>query len=281
MSQNHTIVKSTGDTEKFDIEKLSKSLERSNANDKEIAKVTNEVMSWIHEGASTKDIYNKAFNVLRRYKSSSAARYSLKKAIMELGPTGFPFEEYIGQLLKHQGFEIEVGVVVQGQCIQHEVDVVAVANKKQYLVECKFYNTPGKVANVHVPLYIHSRFNDIVKKRSAMPKYKDFEFYCWIVTNTRFTSDAADYGRCAGLHLMSWDYPNGHSLKEMIEKISFYPITALTNLNKNNKIALMKKGIVLCQQIADDPKILNYIGLEGKSLNRLMYEVEDLCEMSI
>lgn len=281
MGQNHTIIKSTGDKEKFDIEKLSNSLERSNANPKEIAKVTDEVLGWIHEGVSTKEIHNKAFNILRRYKSSSAARYSLKKAIMELGPTGFPFEEYIGQLFKHQGFDIEVGVLVQGQCIQHEVDVVAVANKKQYLVECKFYNTQGKFANVHVPLYIHSRFNDIVKKRSAMPKFKDFEFYCWIVTNTRFTSDAADYGRCAGLHLMSWDYPNGHSLKEMIEKNSFYPITALTNLDNNNKSLLIKKGIVLCQQIVDDPKILNYLGLEGKTLDRLMFEVEDLCATSI
>ena len=44
---------------------------------------------------------------------------------MELGPSGFPFEKLVGKILEQEGFETRVGVIVQGNCVQHEVDVIA------------------------------------------------------------------------------------------------------------------------------------------------------------
>lgn len=277
MEKKSIIIKASGDKQQFDKSKLENSLRKSGASTEDVSKIISEILPWLSDGVSTGKIYSKAYSILKQKNRSSAARYSLKKAIMDLGPTGFPFEHLIGQLFKHQGFEVLVGQIVQGQCIQHEVDVVATSGNKQYLVECKFYNDPGKYANVQVPLYIHSRVNDIIKKRSTQPEYKDLNFYGWIVTNTRFTNDAADYGRCAGLNLMSWDYPIGHSLKDMIEKNGFYPITALTTLEKFYKQELLKRDIVLCRQIKEKPELLEMTGITGNKLKKVLSEVNDLC----
>ena len=276
MSKKQIIIKSSGEKEEFEVEKLKSSLSRSGADEITISYVIDEILPTISDGTSTKEIYKKAFNVLRKEKSTSAARYSLKKAIMELGPTGYTFEQFIGQLLKEQGFDVQVGVNVQGQCVQHEVDVVATSGNKQYLVECKFYNAQGKYANVQVPLYIRSRVDDIVKKRQALPEYKDMQFYGWIVTNTRFTGDAADYGRCAGLHLMGWDYPESHSLKDMIEKNGLFPITVLTSLEKMYKQILLSKGYVLCKQLLHQPELLTQIGIKANKQKAIMEELFDL-----
>jgi hypothetical protein len=277
MSKISLIKKASGESQPFQSSKLEASLKRAGASDSLISNIVIEVERWLYEGVSTKKIYNKAFDLLRKKKRSLAARYSLKNALMDLGPSGFPFEHLVGQIFKQQGFDVQVGQLVQGQCVQHEVDVVATRGNKQYLVECKFYNSPGKHANVQVPLYIRSRVYDIESKRKALPEYNNFSFHGWIVTNTRFTTDAIDYGKCSGLHLVSWDYPKGHSLKEMIEKEHFYPITALTELSKKEKQFLMDKGIVLCKQILNDQSVLDDLRLKESKLRFVMEEVEDLC----
>ncbi|MDD3568904.1 MAG: restriction endonuclease [Bacteroidales bacterium] len=278
MSNTIQITKATGEKETFQSEKLTESLKRAGANKELIESIVTEIESWITEGVTTKKIYAKAFALLRKKRNGYAARYSLKNALMELGPTGYPFEHFVGQIFEIQGFETKVGQLVQGQCVQHEVDVVASQNHTQYLVECKFYNTQDKHANVQVPLYIRSRVNDIEAKRKQLPEYNGYTFYGWIVTNTRFTTDAMDFGKCSGLHLVSWDYPRGHSLKDMIEQYRMFPITTLTELNKRDKQQLMDKGVVLCRQIVSNPKVLENIGLAKPKIAKILDEANDLCK---
>lgn len=278
MSNTIQITKATGEKETFQSEKLTESLKRAGANEKLIADIVAEVEKWLTEGVSTKKIYAKAFTLLRKKRRSFAARYSLKNALMELGPTGYPFEHFVGQIFAIQGFDTKVGQLVQGQCVQHEVDVVATQNHTQYLVECKYYNTQDKHANVQVSLYIRSRVTDIEAKRKQLPEYNGYTFYGWIVTNTRFTEDAMDFGKCSGLHLVSWDYPKGHSLKDMIDTYRMFPITTLTELNKREKQQLMDKGIVLCRQIVSNPKVLEDIGISKPKLSKVLDEATDLCK---
>ncbi len=272
-----SIIKASGEREPFSREKLAGSLRNAGANEKNISYVLEKIDSWIRDGVTTKKLYNKAFALLRSLRRADAARYSLKKAIMELGPTGYPFEHLIGQLLSHQGFRVEVGQMVQGQCVDHEVDVIATANNKQYFVECKYFNSQGKQANVQVPLYIRSRVDDIVRKRESLPGFKDYSFYGWVITNTRFTEDAEVYGKCAGLTLIGWDYPKGHSLKEMIEQNGFFPVTVLTNLTKQQKHTLLEKGIVLCRQIDSKPGLLDQLDLKEAKKRKVTEEIGDLC----
>lgn len=272
------VKKASGELEPFNKMKLEGSLRRAGANSEEVEDVVNDIMQWISEGVTTKSIYTKAFGLLRKQKRSLAARYSLKNALMELGPTGFPFEHFIGQIFKLQGYQVEVGQTLEGLCVTHEVDVVATKGNSQCLVECKFHNSPGKISNVQTPMYVRSRIDDIVNKRRTYPQYSSFTFQGWLVTNTRFTSDAQAYGKCAGLNLLSWDFPLGNSLKEIIEKERLFPVSTLTQLSKGEKQQLYDRGIVLCQQLVEQPEILVSLGFSRVKQQNVLSEAADLCK---
>jgi len=276
MGKKVLIEKQSGEMEPFSSEKLRHSLQRSGASGMLVDEVEEALKDKLYEGITTAEIYKKAFQLLRKLKRSTAARYSLKKAIMELGPSGYPFEHFIGALLEKMGYEVKVGQVVQGHCIRHEVDVVAKNAHEQFMVECKFYNSQGKYCNVQVPLYIDSRFRDIEKNWRLASENNSLSFRGWVITNTRFTTDAMDYGRCVGLHLVSWDFPRHHSLKDMIEKAGLFPVTVLTSLNKKQKKILLDEGIVLCRQLYEKKGLLQTIGLTKTKVNKTIKEIEEV-----
>lgn len=276
MSTTAIIRKASGEKEAFDPEKLRNSIKRAGTPDDITDQIIDEILPQLQDGMTTQEIYKKAFGMLRKRKRANAARYSLKKAIMELGPTGYPFEHFVAQVLAHNGFEVSVGQVVQGRCVTHEVDVIATTDTTQYIVECKYYNSQGKYANVKVPLYIRSRVNDIIEYREKLHDFKNIRFFGWIVTNTRFTEDAMNYGRCAGLNMLSWNIPRGKGLKDMVEKAGVYPVTVITSLNKKQKEYILSKEIVLCKHLRENIKILHEVGFTDKSLKKVVDEIDEL-----
>lgn len=278
MAKKVLIKKHSGEKEPFDAEKLHASLRRSGASDQLARKVEKGIQPFLEEGISTATLYRKAFQLLRKFQRSSAARYSLKKAIMELGPSGYPFEHFVGALLEKMGYHVEVGQLVKGQCIQHEVDVVANNEHQQFMVECKYYNSQGKYCNVRVPLYIHARFQDVEKRWKSTPGLEKRSFHGWVFTNTRFTTDATDYARCVGLRLVSWDYPKKEGLRDMIEKAGLFPVTVLTLLNKKQKQQLLEQEVVLCCQVLEKPGVLDQMELTASKKKKILNEIRDLIE---
>jgi len=272
------VKKASGVMEPFSREKLKRSLQRSGAADLLIESILNDVDSWIYDGISSRKIYDRAFSLLRKKTLGNAARYKLKRAIMEMGPTGHPFEHFVGQIFKRQGYNIEVAQVIQGHCVTHEVDVITTRDFNQTFIECKFYLSQEKNANVQVPLYIRSRVDDIIKYRKDLPKFAGYTFFGGVVTNTRFTSDATTYGECSGLKLLSWDYPYGNGLKDIIDRERIFPVTALTRLTTPDKQKLMEQGIVICSQILEQPSSLDSLALDPAKRQKVMEEVQALAE---
>ncbi|MDP3436278.1 MAG: restriction endonuclease [Bacteroidales bacterium] len=293
------VQKSTGETEIFSQEKLKQSLMRSGAESSVIERIVNEILEWMEvetnrlSGNSdsvrwgqagmdsvfaipSRKIYTMAFSLLRKRTTSNAARYKLKSAMMEMGPTGHPFEHFAGEIYRALGYDVEVAKTLDGYCVTHEVDVIATKNLEQRFIECKYYQSTGKNANVQVPLYIRSRVDDIIKFRKTRSEYDDFEFSGGVVTNTRFTEDAEKYGECCGLHLLSWDYPKGNGIREIIDKFRLYPITSLTSLSKSDKQILMDNGVVTCRQISQDPSLLDYLKAPNSKLEKIKDELRDL-----
>lgn len=277
MNNKLLIRKASGDMEPFSSEKLRRSLQRSGAADNVIEPILNDVESWIYDGISSRKIYDRAFALLRKKTLSVASRYKLKNALMEMGPTGHPFEHFAGQVFKALGYNVEVAQILQGHCVTHEVDVIASKEKSQMFIECKYYLTTDKNANVQVPLYIRSRVDDIIKKRSSIPEFAGYTFSGGVVTNTRFTSDAMAYGECSGLKLLSWDYPVGNGLKDIIDREKIFPITVLTKLSNQDKQRLMGQGIVTCLQILETPGTLDSLGIEMINREKILAEIKNLC----
>ena len=350
-----SITKSSGESELFSADKLRGSLLRSGADQEVVEEIVEQICSWLQNlnsetenssaggkdfglakrkgSITTRMIYDRAFQLLRRMTVGNAARYKLKKAMMELGPTGHPFEHFVGQIYKILGCEVEVGQVLDGLSVTHEMDVIATREvlsirdlssgsenggknelglrpeqiiatpedinkylklapqtivaasasadknfprRHQHLVECKFYISTGKNANVQVPLYVRSRINDIVYLRLGQPEYSGYSFSGGIVTNTRFTEDAIAFGESAGLKLLSWDYPRGAGLREIIDREKIFPVTVLTRLTVAQKQLLMERGIVICRQIAEDESVLDVLGLDGAKRQKVLDEVREV-----
>ncbi len=276
-----TVKKANGDEQLFDMEKLVRSLRNAGADDFVIEKVTQNIKNWIFDGVTTKKIYDRAFRQMRSIKALTAARYRLKQAMLEMGPTGYPFEKLCGSVFETFGHSVETGIVVEGCCITHEMDVIATGNKEQSLCECKYSVDQGKRVGIQVPLYVKSRVEDIVNKRKTMTEYQGFSFKTWVITNTRFSEDSVDYAQCAGINLLSWDFPFGNGLKELIEKNRLFPITVLINLTKKEKATLLEKGIVLCRQILENKEVLREFNMTAERSKKLVMEIEDICGLRI
>ena len=241
---NINIVKYSGESVEFSSDKLRQSLNRTGASSETIDKILTTVSKELYQGISTKEIYNRAFSLLKKKKSYLASKYKLKKAIYELGPTGFPFEHFIGAVLKYSGFKTEVGKTLQGKCVSHEIDVIAHKNGDTTIIECKFHSSQGLKCNVKVPLYINSRYKDVKDYWNSNPKNGTTLTEGWVVTNTQFTKDAIAYGKCCGLYLLSWDYPKNDSLKDRIDRLGLYPITVSTLLTNREKLFLLERNVV-------------------------------------
>ena len=279
MKRYHNIIKSSGDAVRFSPEKLRKSLLHSGAPEAVVDTIVQKVSGEVFEGMSTSEIHNRAFALLKDYRDSCASRYKLKKAIYELGPTGFPFEKFVSAVLNHSGHQTRTNQVFQGHCVAHEIDVVASGKEGLTLIECKFHSDAGKRCDVKIPLYIHSRYRDIrrwhEKSGGNSPKLKPG----WVVTNTRFTSDAQKYGKCAGLYLLSWNYPPKNSLKRRIDRSGLYPITVSTLLSGREKEFLLDRGIVLGKELLQAPYYLDHLGISDPRKKRILEEFNQLCTL--
>lgn len=278
MHNSINIIKHSGEVVPFDVEKLINSLRRAKSNEELIQQIVEEVNASLYDGMTTKQIYKMAFKMLKGKSSVSASRYKLKKAIMELGPTGFPFEKFVGNILEQEGFQTEVGVVVQGHCVSHEIDVAALKDDKHYMIECKYHSDNGRFCDVKIPLYIQSRFIDVERQWKKQPGHDRKFHQGWVYTNTRFTTDAIQYAECMGLGLTSWDYPVGNGLKDRIDKSGLHPLTSLTTLTKAEKSKLLDKGIVLCKELHDTPNLLNEIGVDKTRHRKILEDSEALCK---
>lgn len=277
MKKHFLVKKESGQLQAFSPQKLTTSLANAGADVHEQKAVMAEINLWLQDGISTRSIRQKAIQLLRQHRLGLAARYRLKKAMMELGPTGYPFEILVGEIFRRQGYSVEVGQTLNGQCVTHEVDVVARKGNDLHFIECKYYQHTGKNANVQVPLYIRSRVDDLIRYYKPKPAYEGVNFHGGIVTNTRFTTDAVSFGECTGLELISWDYPHGNGLKDLIDREKIFPITVLTKLLTSQKQRLLDQDIVLCCQLVDSPDVMTKLGIAENKQRHILEEIRSLC----
>lgn len=278
MHKETIVTKASGEQSPFSEDKLRYSLHRAGADDAQADLIIDQVRAQLYDGITTKTIYRIAFSHLKKGGRHLAARYHLKQAIMELGPSGFPFERYVAELLKQQGYKVRTGQILQGHCISHEIDVLAEKDNDRIMIECKYHNYPGISCDVKVALYIYARFKDVEGNRENLPKHASGINKGWVVTNTRFSGDAIQYAACMGLYLLGWDFPQKGSLKEQIDTLGLYPITCLTSLTKTEKQKLMERDIVLCKEIVNSEHLLRSIGVKETRTAVVMKEARQLCE---
>ncbi|HUD02592.1 MAG TPA: restriction endonuclease [Candidatus Paceibacterota bacterium] len=265
------ITKADGIAEPFEAEKLVRSLRRAGADEAVAEHIRREIEKELRPAMTTSEIYSRAFAHLSSEKHGPAARYSLKRALLDFGPSGFPFEAFIAEIYRAEGYQqVSIDQIIKGNCVEHEVDVVATKDGETLYVEAKFHNSPAFKADLKVVLYVQARIEDIVA--AGHPNAKGL-----VVTNTKFTDMAKRYAECRLLGLLAWDYPQGATLHERIDRAGLYPVTALTTLSKREKTALLGDKIVLCNTLEKHRDTLERLGVTGTKLETVLEEVRALC----
>lgn len=266
-----TVIKATGEKEPFSEEKLRHSIQRAGIPLDLQDAVVEHVTARVYENIPTSEIYHHITEFLTQKNPYIRAKFSLKKAIMELGPTGYPFEDFVAKVLETQGYKTQTRTILEGKCITHEIDIIAEKDNERIAIEAKYHNMPGTKTNVHVALYTKARFDDI-KDINHMTQ-------AWLVTNTKITLDAVTYAECSGMKVISWNYPDGGSLRDLIEKSGLTPITALTTLSDHQKKLLIENGVVLSKDLCDNPSALTLLNLNSQAKDELFSEIQFACSI--
>ncbi len=267
-----SVIKATGEKEFFSEEKVRKSIQRAGIPDEIQDQVVAHIKSKLYESIPTSEIYHHIIEFLGKSKNPyTKVKYGLKQAIIALGPTGYPFEDFISEILKTQGYTTQVRTILQGKCITHEIDVIAEKNGEKSMIEAKFHNATGIKTDVHVALYTKARFDDVKEKNTLND--------AWLVTNTKVTTDAITYALCSNMKIISWDYPEGEGLRDMIEKSGLTPITALTSLSQNQIQQLLQNNFVLCRNVCKNPKILDMLNLPEEKKQVILSESAFACKI--
>lgn len=270
------VVKANGKHEVFDPEKLRFSLLNSGATQEATEEVISHLIPALHSGMSTRDIYSHAFEILSKINRPVARSYSLRRAVMDLGPSGFPFEDFVAEILRAKGLQCVTRQTVLGGCVPHEVDVVAYNDKKLIMIEAKFHNELGTKSDLKVVLYIKARFDDLKENVFSYGGRDRKITDAWLVTNTKFSSTAIHYGVCKNMTLIGWNYPEKGNLQDMIEGEKLHPVTCLTTLSDVEKKKLLTASIVLCSNVKKNPEVLRQLLGKDFDSTAVLTEINEL-----
>jgi hypothetical protein len=269
------ISKADGTSEFFKVEKLRRSLRRSGATPLEVNEIVSAISQSLFDGIQTQEIYRKAFALLRERKAPVAARYSLRRALFGLGPTGFPFERFLARLFEKEGYKTETGIILPGNCAEHEIDIAAYTETHSFVGEAKFHSRPGVKTDLQVAMYSYARLLDLKGRKicnDAICGVTEF----WLITNTKFTSAAEKYASCVGVKLLSWDYPRQNNLHDRIQRAEVYPITVMQSLTPSQIATLINYDIITCQDIIDKPNTLKHLHITIAKQNAILLEATEV-----
>lgn len=269
------VIKADGASEPFNVAKLQQSLKRAGATKQEVTDIVTSVEAVIHDGMHTQEIYRHAFELLRESGAPVSARYSMRRALFGLGPTGFPFEDFLARIFSHEGYKTKTRVYLKGKCAEHELDVAAYKPDHSFVAEAKFHSRPGMKSDLQVALYSYARLIDLKDARICSDDTCGIKELL-LVTNTKFTSAAEKYATCAGVTLLSWEYPKDNNLHDRIQAAGIYPVTVLQTLSQSQKQALIGFGAITTEDVIAKPALLRHLHISPKRMEAVIAEARGL-----
>jgi hypothetical protein len=267
------IIKASGRKQKFNPEKIRKSLLRTGLSRNEANGIIYEVEGQISDGMTTRQVFKVVMRVLNEKQAVMASRYDLKGSIMRLGPSGFNFETYVAGILEEYGYDTELRAKVKGSCALHEIDIVAVEREsgERHFVECKYHNSLGTYIDLKEALYTYARFLDLNNGGEHFDSV-------WMACNTRGSTQAIKYANCVGMKLLCWRYPANYGLERLIEDKKLYPITMLRSLDEYSLDRFSRAGYMLVKDLTrnDFSRIKKKTQLKTKKLQRIVEEARGI-----
>jgi len=276
------VINSRGDKELFSLQKVCRSARWAGASQELSRKIAKVIEKEAYPGIRTSEIFQKVKKLLHQKTPGAALRFNLKEGMRKLGPTGFPFEKFIGGIFRKLGFKVRINQHLPGSCLRdYEIDFLAEKGNLIYVGECKYRNFAGERVHSKDALATYARFLDILNGSFfKIKKYKDFKIKTILVTNTKFTNRAKNYSNCVGVETLGWKIPRNKGLEYLIEKEKLYPVTILPSLNKYLRDVFVSEKIMLVEDVlkVDPQKFSKRFKISVKYLYPLIKEAKTLLE---
>jgi len=270
------VVKKEGNTEIFNSDKLCDSMVEIGASEDIAKQVCAIVSDHIEKETSTEEVFTKTHRYLSELEPGVAGLYALERGLSALGPSGFLFEQYVASLFDEMGYATRTNVYLDGEGVQHEIDVIATKGNSVFVIEAKYRNDYKIKTHINQVMYADARLEDI--RRQARKKGDTRDYYVWVVTNTRFTDNAMNYVRHRDVQLMGWDYPNYINLMKIVSQKDLYPVTVLPSITKSALNSFAKRGVVLAKSLRNysAEKLQSEFNIADKLSHKLVLEIAAL-----
>ncbi|MBI5061041.1 MAG: restriction endonuclease [Candidatus Aenigmarchaeota archaeon] len=251
------VIKSDGRREPFSKEKVVATCIRAHTGEKMSKEIANYVEKNIKDGTSTQVIYRMVLDELDKRKSKSSIFLTLRDSVADLPPEAFEF--YAKKILEAYGYRVEWNVIVEGEVIEHQCDLIAEKDGRKYLVECKRHFNPHRFCGLDVGLQVQARLEDVMDGFHDGKNEHDFTG-AWIFTNSKFSEHAKKYALGKNIRMTGWRYDNKIALDNMIEDKKLYPVTML-KADISIKRTLVSENMLTLDDIIRNEKRLSKKGL--------------------
>ncbi len=241
------VTKFDGSKQPFDKSKIIRTCLKLRASIEQANIIANKIEKRAYDGISTKEILRMIFSYLKEFRPSLKYQIDLRDSIALLRPKP-DFEHFVADILEEFGYKVMKNQIIQGKCVEHEVDVIAKKNDEIVYVEVKHHVQPHTYTGLDVFLRAKAAFEDL-KKGYELRKHNYNFNKAMVVCNTKISDHAKKYANCENIEYIGWKYPEGRSIEEIIEKNKLYPITFLKQLKQKEVISFLDSGIITLKDL--------------------------------
>ena len=161
---------------------------------------------------------------------------------------------FVQVLLKHNGFEVSPNQLLNGKCVEHEVDAIARKDGVTYFVEAKHHSSYHTPTGLDESRIARAVLEDVIEG-FVLGKSDLKVDRAMIVTNTRYSDQAVQYGNCRNILQIGWSSPTDHGLQSMIEGKNLLPLSCVRGLSMDARLKLANSGIVLFEQLIEEDTV--------------------------
>ena len=202
------VTKASGEREVFDKRKIYETCRRAGVSETDARRISDEVEKAVYDGISTHEILKVVLKKLDAVGEGPALKYDLRNAISRLAG-GEEFEKYVQRLLEAQGYKTRWNVILKGELVEHQIDIIVEKSGKKYYVECKHHANPHRFCSLQTVLAVWAAFDDLQKGGAGFEK-------AWLICNTKVSEHALKYATGKNMLLTGWNYPPNNSLRDWI-----------------------------------------------------------------
>ncbi|MEM5802039.1 MAG: YraN family protein [Candidatus Aenigmatarchaeota archaeon] len=272
------VTKFDGSKQLFSKEKIIRTCLRMRASLEQAKIIADKIEKKAYDGISTKEILKMIFSFIKEFRPEVSYLIDLREAIAMLRPKP-DFEQYIARLLQEHGYQVITNQIVQGKCVDHEVDIIAKGDREITYVEVKHHIQAHTYTGLDVFLEVKAALDDL--KKGYEMKNNVFNFNkALVVCNTKISDHAKRFASCENIEYLGWRAPENKGIESLIEEKKLYPITFLKILKPIETFALLNSGVITLKDLVKsnlhDLKRKTHI--KEKRLNEILRVASEILE---